>query len=1013
MEPRNQFIYGFQELDFPANTGCEVSIKILFFKLTFIITGISLLKFREKKFINSFSLSVKMTSGFKQDFLSIIFSKLFNMFLPTPKFHVQPQKNLIFLGGDLWEAKDDDSAFLIDLNNFPSSYYTLQANINLDSDLKTNKLSKLNPKIILEKEDKSCIDSNAIFSSFWKEKLSAHFFIPEGTQKIYFYPIGKPTKFHLKALKLFYKQESEPNKFLNYLPKLTSESLIVKETPCSNNNKAALPTRTEKNKIAVVIGMHRSGTSLVSRILNIGDYYLGDEDELLEPDFDNEKGFWENKNFMRINERILMTFQGDWDKIPDFPKDWLSQKEISVLASKAEEMVKKFAQYQRWGWKDPRTTITLPFWKRIIAEVFPESQIYYILCIRNPIDVAKSLQKRNNMTLNQGSLLWEEYTKKAIQYTANEKRIFVNYENFFYHPEAEIKKIDDFLMDFWTPDQYAASINFIDQKIRHQNSSYLDLFENDEIPESSKLLYAAVLEGENLVKLKEEIKIPVTISHSCYPPILDDNHPQKAPNGNKVTAVVERLLSKIKENKTVKNKKLSSSLKRDEKMLFRFFTQKKYEEALKTGNKILQESWLKFQNGDQGAIRKANEVVNKIIKNIAAELELRKKLPILSSSPNSENKIKLAFIKGGVVPNDGPTMVLLSFCRNYDKNKFSLKVYDTYPPELSRFPNYPLFELNRWKIPYFSSDFSDILDRTEEIVTEIQQNNTDITVIFGSMMDIPCRLIACCKPAKVVFHYDLMQDTGLIDVFDLVIATEKNQLERHTDKKVSCYIQGEPSDIKSRIEECNSNGLMIQKCCLGFKQDSTILGTFGRLTKITNPAFLTMLAELLREFPQTCYITAGPGTAEEINEIRKLEASFPSRVKYLGNIGYLEANLLLLLDIYLNSFPLPGGQSFVNALGAGLPAISMPSKGGIPMGNTFSDDIEGYPQFPSGKLEDAYTAFAKRAVKEVEFRNELKKICSDYFKKYLDAELRVPVYEEKWVEVLETKIKKMKVNVCI
>ncbi len=979
-----------KRLEFPRDVGSEVFIKIFFIKIAFILPLIGSVQEKKYSFPPFFSFSIKLTSGFSEDFWMKSERKIFEKLSPPPILVLQSFENLKFLGGDLWEAFGDNPEFILKSKNYPPGWYKLQADLKINAESK--EAAALNPKLYIEREDGSREESRAAFSSGWKGKLNAYFFLPSGAKRICFNPTGSRSLFHLSGLRLWFTGKETGNEFL-----IKHSSLQV-ENHISEESLDKRPLCSTENKTVVITGMHRSGTSMISRILNSAEYYLGEEEELLEPDSDNEMGFWENKNFILINDKILSTLKGNWHTIPHFPKDWLEKKEIIQLKKEAVKMMRKFKEYKKWGWKDPRTALTLPFWKEILSELFPTNQIYYLLCIRNPMDVAKSLRSRNGFSLEQGLRLWEEYTRAAVHYTKNEKRIILKYENFFSNPEQEIKKIYDFLKDDCTSKQIQKSLNLINGKIKHHETPVQELLENNQIPESIKALYALVSAPLNGKAKQGQLCSPPSL-HTCYSvgaPILQN--PNRILNGVKAASqkiadtCVQPFSSKIR-------MKREKHLKKD---LENEFSLKNYEKALKISQKILWNSWIKFQEGGKEEIQEANFTVNKVIKEIAAGSKSLQNAIIPSSSSCKNGKTKLAFIKGGIIPNDGPTAVLLSFCRENNRNIFSLQVYDTHSPESRQTPNSAVMELKRWGIPYHFSDHSTLIERSEDLCVKIQKDETDIAVIFGSMLDIPSRYIACRKPAKTMIHYDLMQDTGLTDVFDAVIATEKNQMARHADKKASCYIQGEPSDIKKRIQEFRENGLVIQRCCLGFDKNSIILGTFGRLKKIVNPSFLNILSKMLLKFPKTCYITAGPGDAAEIAKISELEKKFPGRVKYLGNIGHLEANLLILLDIYLNSFPLPGGQSYVNALGAGLPAVTIPSFGGAAMGNTFSDEIEGYPPFPSENLEDGYWILVQKTIEEKEFRDYIGKVCTEYFNRFLDAEVRVPVYEKKWLEIFES-----------
>ena len=71
--------------------------------------------------------------------------------------------------------------------------------------------------------------------------------------------------------------------------------------------------------IVCTLGMHRSGTSLVSRVLNVLGVYLGPEEHLMRPSSDNPTGHWESRPIKEINDEILSILGGSWSEPPPLP----------------------------------------------------------------------------------------------------------------------------------------------------------------------------------------------------------------------------------------------------------------------------------------------------------------------------------------------------------------------------------------------------------------------------------------------------------------------------------------------------------------------------------------------------------------------------------------------------------------------------------------------------------------------------------------------------------------------
>ncbi len=197
--------------------------------------------------------------------------------------------------------------------------------------------------------------------------------------------------------------------------------------------------RINTNSPVYIAGMHRSGTSMVTRLLNSCGLYLGTEEELLKPAPDNPEGFWENIYFMKLNDRILEKLGGSWDLLPQEKRDWEQEKEFGPLKAEACVLIDKYAKHKLWGWKDPRNSLTLPFWKSICSEM------KIIICLRNPIEVAMSLQKRGGTTDIFAYNLWYIYNKRLLSCTNPTERLITHYDSYFINPENELKRILGFI----------------------------------------------------------------------------------------------------------------------------------------------------------------------------------------------------------------------------------------------------------------------------------------------------------------------------------------------------------------------------------------------------------------------------------------------------------------------------------------------------------------------------------------------------------------------------------------
>ncbi len=132
-----------------------------------------------------------------------------------------------------------------------------------------------------------------------------------------------------------------------------------------------------------------------------------------------------------------------WERSADF--DELCERASCLLNE-------KFGGAPLWGWKDPRTTLTLPFWKELV----PEAR--YVICLRSPADAISSIQRRRDPELSIGAWgdLWLEYTARAPRETEGCPRTFVFYEDFFHDSQRQLAAAVASSLGLQAPDQNGA-----------------------------------------------------------------------------------------------------------------------------------------------------------------------------------------------------------------------------------------------------------------------------------------------------------------------------------------------------------------------------------------------------------------------------------------------------------------------------------------------------------------------------------------------------------------------------
>lgn len=204
-----------------------------------------------------------------------------------------------------------------------------------------------------------------------------------------------------------------------------------------------------------VLGMSRSGTSLTARILNLLGVDLGDEEELMPPRAgNNPAGFWEHKGIADLNEEILATLSDSappylqgWRWPPDLAPGWERDARLAPCREAAQEMLSQgMSVGHLWGWKDPRNSLTLPFWQLLVPD------LRHVVCVRHPLDVAASLGARDSMPRGEALALWQRYMTAALEHTEGRPRLFVAYDAYFADWERQVDRLAGFL-DMPEPDE--------------------------------------------------------------------------------------------------------------------------------------------------------------------------------------------------------------------------------------------------------------------------------------------------------------------------------------------------------------------------------------------------------------------------------------------------------------------------------------------------------------------------------------------------------------------------------
>jgi hypothetical protein len=170
----------------------------------------------------------------------------------------------------------------------------------------------------------------------------------------------------------------------------------------------------------IITGMHRSGTSLIARLFFEAGADMGDPGTFYRPDRWNPEGYYEQPDIHAINMPLI---NGPWGKFAYFRLP--STRTILKRAEKRAEQIRRTAEaYKGKVIKETRYCLTLPAWLKYGAEV---SKI--LICLRDPIQVARSIQKRNFAPLRHSYYMWYLHNKRILHHAGNIPIWIVYYNN--------------------------------------------------------------------------------------------------------------------------------------------------------------------------------------------------------------------------------------------------------------------------------------------------------------------------------------------------------------------------------------------------------------------------------------------------------------------------------------------------------------------------------------------------------------------------------------------------------
>lgn len=192
-----------------------------------------------------------------------------------------------------------------------------------------------------------------------------------------------------------------------------------------------LPLATTPNLRVAVVSIGRSGTSVISRILHeVLAVDFGDEADHIPRNHNNPDGYFENREMLALNERILAAVNGAVLRPPALEAFVTLDPDTkkTLIETVGERLNFYAAGKPSFGWKDPRLSLTFPIWKAAVPNVVA------VIAFRDPRAVMRSIADQLEVAPTSLGGLWLDYYRRIFRDTADCKRVVVSFDQLLDEP---------------------------------------------------------------------------------------------------------------------------------------------------------------------------------------------------------------------------------------------------------------------------------------------------------------------------------------------------------------------------------------------------------------------------------------------------------------------------------------------------------------------------------------------------------------------------------------------------
>ena len=333
---------------------------------------------------------------------------------------------------------------------------------------------------------------------------------------------------------------------------------------------------TSKNECLMVLGMHRSGTSVLTGCLDQLGVELGRV--MLPANASNETGYFEHTDLILIHDLLFRALNYRWHFVGRLPNDWLTTEAAQQAKQRILNILDNdFGNAPLWAVKEPRMCRLLPLWLEVFAKRNIEPK--FVLVVRQPLEAAQSLHKRDGFDLCKGHLLWLSYNREALSNCQGFPTAVVTYDQLLAHPIQALENLSHKLDLTWPINPrtiHPQILAFVQTKLKHHNFGSIHPTEQKTFDSFAKL-YDLILQQTSstdfITKPNSDEDSDHTaatskrlLSHNTFFPLseYDLKLSHSVPADSAITAILDHMQDFISE---YERKELAQNVLREQRLL--------------------------------------------------------------------------------------------------------------------------------------------------------------------------------------------------------------------------------------------------------------------------------------------------------------------------------------------------------------------------------------------------------------------------------------------------------------